>query len=217
MVAWFRALMPKEEKFFPLFARQSELLVAGAEALRAMLAGGDAVAQHCQTVMDREQEADDITREVLLAVRRTFITPFDRSDITDLIKSMDDAIDQMQKTAKTITLFEHAQLRAARCSRWATSIVEAARLTAEAIPLLQRDRRGNAGAPQRHRRADHPRRRQRRRPLRRRPEGALPAATAATDPMAFIVGAEIYDHLEKVVDRFEDVANEISGILIEHL
>jgi uncharacterized protein Yka (UPF0111/DUF47 family) len=37
------------------------------------------------------------------------------------------------------------------------------------------------------------------------------------DAMGFIVGAEIYDHLEKVVDRFEDVANRMSGILIEHL
>ena len=35
--------------------------------------------------------------------------------------------------------------------------------------------------------------------------------------MAFIVGAEIYDHLEKVVDRFEDVANRISGIVIEQV
>ena len=38
-----------------------------------------------------------------------------------------------------------------------------------------------------------------------------------TDPMAFIVGAEIYDHLEKVMDRFEDVANRVSSILVEHL
>ena len=35
--------------------------------------------------------------------------------------------------------------------------------------------------------------------------------------MGFIIGSEIYDHLEKVVDRFEDVANEISGIVIEHV
>ena len=53
--------------------------------------------------MDREHEADNVTREVLIAVRRTFITPFDRGDIKDLIQSMDNAIDQMQKTAKTIT------------------------------------------------------------------------------------------------------------------
>ena len=48
-------------------------------------------------------------------------------------------------------------------------------------------------------------------------EGAVRGASATATPMAFIVGAEIYDHLEKVVDRFEDVANRISGILIEHL
>jgi hypothetical protein len=46
---------------------------------------------------------------------------------------------------------------------------------------------------------------------------ALYRGVGQTDPMAFIVGSEIYDHLEKVVDRFEDVANEISGVLIENL
>ena len=61
---------------------------------------------YCRQIVAREHEADEITREVLLAVRRTFITPFDRGDIKDLITSMDDAIDQMHKTAKAITLFE---------------------------------------------------------------------------------------------------------------
>ena len=56
--------------------------------------------------MDREQDADNVTRDVLIAVRRTFITPFDRGNIRDLITSMDNSIDQMQKTAKSIRLFE---------------------------------------------------------------------------------------------------------------
>jgi uncharacterized protein Yka (UPF0111/DUF47 family) len=47
--------------------------------------------------------------------------------------------------------------------------------------------------------------------------GALYRGPGRQDPMQFIVGSEIYDHLEKVVDRFEDVANRISGVLIEHL
>src|ERR1041385_1699551 len=106
MLGWFHAIMPKEEKFFDLFARHSQAVVAGAEALRAMLDGGDAVPRHYRTIMDREQDADNVTREVLIAVRRTFITPFDRGDIQDLITSMDNAIDQMQKTAKTIVTFE---------------------------------------------------------------------------------------------------------------
>ena len=103
---WFRALMPREERFFELFTRHADVVVAGAKALRAMLDGGDAVTRHYKTVMDREHDADNITREVLIAVRRTFITPFDRGDVKDLITSMDNAIDQMQKTAKTIMLFD---------------------------------------------------------------------------------------------------------------
>ena len=95
-------MMPKEERFFDLFARHSQAVLAGAEALRAMLEGGAAVPRNYQIVMDREQDADDVTREVLIAVRRTFITPFDRGNIRDLITSMDNTIDQMQKTAKGI-------------------------------------------------------------------------------------------------------------------
>src|SRR5947208_14962290 len=100
MLRWFHALMPKEERFFDLFASHSKTVVAGAEALRALLDGGEAVPTHYRTVMDREHDADVITRDVLIAVRRTFITPFDRGDIKDLITSMDHCIDQMPKPDK---------------------------------------------------------------------------------------------------------------------
>ena len=214
MVAWFRALMPKEERFFPLFARQSELLVAGAEALRDMLQGGEAVSRHYQTVMDREQDADGITREILIAARRSFITPLDRGDITDLIKSMDDAIDQMQKTAKTIKLFDVRSFEPPM-RQMSDAVVECAQLVKEAIPLLsginkhagrlsaiseqiskiegQADELHDMGLKQ------------------------LYQTHAASNPMAFVIGNEIYDHLEKVVDRFDDVANEINSIVVEHV
>ena len=109
MLGWFHKLLPREEKFFDLFERHSETVVAGAEALRALLDGGEAVPRNYQTIMDREQDADNITREVLIAVRRTFITPFDRGDIKDLITAMDNAIDQMQKTAKGMMLFDQRE------------------------------------------------------------------------------------------------------------
>ena len=106
MLRWFRAFLPKEERFFDLFARHSQTVVQGALALQGMLRGGEETPVFCQRVNQFENDADNITREVLTAVRRTFITPFDRGDIKDLITSMDDAIDQMQQTAKTIMLFE---------------------------------------------------------------------------------------------------------------
>ena len=106
MLRWFHALMPKEDRFFNLFDDHASAVVAGAEAMRAMLEGGDAIALNYQAVMDREHEADNATREVLIAVRRSFITPFDRSNIRDLITAMDNSIDQMQKTAKAVKLFD---------------------------------------------------------------------------------------------------------------
>src|SRR3954469_21588187 len=135
MLGWFYALMPKEERFFELFARHSDVVVAGAKALREMVEGGDAVARHYQAVMDREQDADNITREVLIAVRRTFITPFDRGDVKDLITSMDTAIDQMQKTSKTIMLSEQHTFTPQQ-KQMGDAIVTAAGLVQEAMPLL---------------------------------------------------------------------------------
>ena len=126
MLGWFHALMPKEERFFELFARHSEACSPAPGAARNA-EGGAAIASNCQAVIDREHEADDVTREVLIAVRRTFITPFDRGNIRDLITSMDNAIDQMQKTAKTMILFEVRELRAADAGD-GRHIVEAAQI-----------------------------------------------------------------------------------------
>ena len=106
MLGWFRRLMPREDRFFDLFAQHSRTVVSGAEALQKLLAGGDNVERQCSEIIDLEQQADAITREVLQAVRKSFITPFDRGDIKDLIQSMDDAIDMMRKTVKTVTLFQ---------------------------------------------------------------------------------------------------------------
>ena len=101
-----------------------------------MLEGGEAVERNYQIVMDREHEADDVTREVLIAVRRTFITPFDRGNIRDLITSMDNSIDQMQKTAKGIMLFDVTEFTP-QMKEMADAIVKCAELAKEAVPLLR--------------------------------------------------------------------------------
>jgi predicted phosphate transport protein (TIGR00153 family) len=214
MLSWFHALMPKEGRFFDLFEAHSKTLCAGARSLRELLNGGERVPALCAEVARYENEADDITRQAMLAVRRTFITPFDRSDIIDLISSMDDAIDQMHKTAKAIILFEQRQFQP-HMVQLGEVIVQAADLTAEATPLLRSLR---ANAPRLNQIAEEVTKLEDESD-RLYDEGiaALYRGPAKTDPMAYIVGAEIYDHLEKVVDRFEDVANRISGVLIEHL
>ncbi len=215
MMHWFRALMPKEEQFFDLFARHSRAVLAGSEALRAMLEGGAAIQPNYQIVMDREHDADEATRDVLIAVRRTFITPFDRGNIRDLITSMDNTIDQMQKTAKGVVLFDMTNFTP-QMKEMADAIVKCAQLVKEAIPLL---RSISAEAvhisslteqiSQLEGRADE---------LHDIGLKELYQTNAkANTPMAFFVGNEIYDHLEKVVDRFDDVANVMHGIVIEHV
>jgi predicted phosphate transport protein (TIGR00153 family) len=214
MFQWFHALLPREERFFDLFNRHAETLVEGAKTLRELLNGGQAVPDACRRLALHEQDADTITREVLVAVRRTFITPFDRGDIKDLISLLDDAIDQMHKTAKTITLFEVRAFEPTMRDM-GDIIVNAATLTHEAVPLLramsQNAGRINAIAEQVVRleeRADE---------LNDQGIKTLYLASRDGNAMAFIIGTEIYDHLEKVVDRFEDVANRIGGIVIEHI
>src|SRR3954471_1043937 len=135
MLGWFRALMPREERFFELFIRHAQVTVAGAVALRALLTGSKDVAQCCKEISQREAEADELTREVLTALRKTFITPLDRGDIKDLITSMDDSIDQMNQTAKVITLFELRSFEG-HMQEMGDIIVQAAQLMTDAVPLL---------------------------------------------------------------------------------
>lgn len=212
LLQWFQRLLPSDGRFFDLFEAHSATLVAGAAALARMMQDGAQIDTHVREIVTQEQNADDIAREVLQDVRRTYITPFDRSAITGLIGVMDDAIDQMNQTAKAVQLFE-VRTFAPQMRDMAGIIVEAARVTQEAIPLL-RSLAHNAG---------------RLHTL----TGRLVELEGHADeihdaglktlfrecrehPMDFVVGQEIYAHLEKVTDRFEDVANEIQGLVIDH-
>ncbi|MCL6709933.1 DUF47 domain-containing protein [Pseudomonas sp. R2.Fl] len=214
MIGLFKKLLPREDGFFALFEQHTRTVVGAADSLKALLAGEGNLEEHCERIVKLEDEADDITREVLLAVRRSFITPFDRGDIKDLIQSLDDAIDMMHKTVKTIRLYEQTSFEPGM-REIGEMIVECARLISEAIPLL------NKIGANAHRLSEITEEVM-------RVEGRsdefyekglkdLYKRHGATNPMAYIIGSEIYAELEKVVDRFEDVANEISGIVIENV
>ena len=214
MFRWFQALMPREDRFFALFDAHAQTLVQGAEALRVLLSDGGDKSEAAKKVFAFEEQADAIARDVLMLTRRSFITPFDRSDIKDLIGTLDDTIDQMQKTAKAVLLFEVQSLEP-EMAAMGDDIVKAARLTVEAVRLLgslqENATRINTIAEEIVRLEDETD------TLNDRGIKALFQRHRDGNAMGYIIGVEIYDHLEKVMDRFEDVAGRISGILIEQV
>jgi predicted phosphate transport protein (TIGR00153 family) len=212
MFAWFQRLLPRTGDFFGMFEAHAATLVAAADAMGKLVDGGTPHKEHIGEIERKEHEADDITRQVLTEVRRTFLTPFDRGAITSLIAAMDDAIDEMHSAAIAIDLYELRKFEPEmkQIVGWA---VESARLTAEAMPLL-RDISRNGGRLHEITEAMV------------RLEGSVDDVHAAglqkafhahaDAPMQFIVAREIYKHLERIADAFEDVANEIDGVVIDH-
>jgi predicted phosphate transport protein (TIGR00153 family) len=213
MLSLFRRMMPKEEGFFDMFERHAETLVGGAEVMSRMFAREEGIEEACRQISRFEHQADDITREVLHAVRKTFITPFDRSAITDLVSSMDDAIDEMQKTAKAITQFEVVHFEP-QMRDMAALAEQGAKLVRDAMPLMRKIGSNHLELDKiteqivhLEEEADH---------LHDAGMKVLFLRHREGNAMGYIVGREIYSHLERVLDRFEDVANEISGVVIDH-
>lgn len=213
MFHWFQNLLPRQGNFFALFEAHGETLIAGSNALTRLLQGGPGMADHVREIAERENDADAITREVLVTVRKTFLTPFDRGAISSLIGAMDDAIDEMQQTANAASIYGVSAFEP-EMQDIAAIIVEAARLMAEALPLL---RAIHANAARLHELTERLIR------LEGRADEIYHSGLSrafqvlgATAPMQFFVQREIYNHLEKVVDKFEDVANEIDNLVIDH-
>jgi predicted phosphate transport protein (TIGR00153 family) len=214
MLQWFQRLLPRRNVFFPAFERHAAVMVKTALALREMVNGGDLLKPRFQEIMALEHEADGIAREVLLGLRTTFITPFDRTDIQSLITSMDDSVDECKATAKAIMLFEmttfEPDMRA-----MADAIVECSELAQRAVAKLSDIHRNTAELNEICLQIT-------------RIEGdaddsydrgleLLYQKVKGGDALDFIRGSEIYKHLEDTVDSLDDVADEIQGIVIEHV
>jgi predicted phosphate transport protein (TIGR00153 family) len=214
MLQWFQRLMPRQDVFFPAFERHAAVIVKAAMALREMVVDGAQLKLRFQEVLELEHEADNIAREVLIGLRTSFITPFDRADIQSLITSMDDSVDQCKQTAKAITLFEVTTFEP-QMGTMAGAIVECAELVQQAVSMLSDVSRNAAKLNEIGLQIT-------------RIEGTaddtydrglelLYQRVKGGDAMEFIRGSEIYKHLEDTVDSLDDVADEIQGIVIEHV
>jgi predicted phosphate transport protein (TIGR00153 family) len=215
MFGWFQRLLPRSGDFFGMFERHAAALVAASDALASITRGQGDRAACIKVIHDREHDADDVIREVLHTVRRTFLTPFDRGAITALIGAMDDTIDEMQGAASAIELFDLTAFEP-QMEQMAAVIVEAAGLIEEAMPLLRDvERHGHrlheltgklvrleGDVDQLHH------------------DGLKAKFKEQSNPgvktLDFIVAREVYKRLENIADAFEDVANQIDSLVIDH-
>jgi uncharacterized protein Yka (UPF0111/DUF47 family) len=211
MFNWFQRLLPRTGDFFGMFEAHAVTLVGAAEALSKLVDGGTAQ-EHIGDIHRFEHQADDIIREVLRTVSKTYLNTIDLGAITSLIAAMDDAIDEMQDTARAIDVYELDSFTP-EMKQMVSLIVHAAGLTTEAIPLLRDIGRNGARIHELTERL-----------VRLESEADVVHAAGLkkafhdhhAQPMQFMVARETYKHLERITDAFEDVANEIDGIVIDH-
>src|SRR5947209_15800086 len=202
MFNWFQRLLPRTGDFFGMFEAHAVTLTAAANALNALVEERTPPPEHIAEIDRREHEADEIIRQVLRSVRQTFLTPFDRGAIISLIGSMDDSIDEMQSTARAISLYELTTFEP-EMKRMVAIIVEAAGLTAQAIPMLRDITRNGAAIHVLTEKLVQP-----------ESDADVVHATGRQKgiqqngdrPMQFMVARETYKHPERITDAFEDVA-----------
>ena len=201
-------LLPREEEFFDLFVAVANRCQEAAGLLRELLTGRPERAAYCAESIKRlENEADDVTHEVVNRLDRTFITPIDREDIHLLASDLDDVIDRIDGTARRAQIF--------RLGKAPEGIAELCdvihRITDEVAQAVTKLRgrddvmRHCIEAKRLEEEGDA---------LYHRMLGRL--FDQEKDPIAIIKWKEIYDNLETTIDEAEDVANDLESIVLKH-
>ncbi|HEU5294634.1 MAG TPA: DUF47 family protein [Burkholderiaceae bacterium] len=213
----FGKLLPREGNFFEMFDEHGRLIAAGARSFMELIRKySDATLRekYAAEVDAAERAADKITAEVNRALHKTFITPIDREQIHGLINALDDVLDLLQDSAETLSLYDVQQmtddvirlgeLSVKCCERVQhavsllpriseASVADAALKTCEEIDRLESD-------------ADRVMRSAISRLFR----------DEKVDTRELIKLKAVYEHLESITDRCEDVANLIEGVVLEN-
>jgi len=206
--------MPREGKFFDLFNAHAALIVEGGQHLLAMMKalaeGSDGIESYAKAIDTAETSADKVTHETISQLHKTFITPLDRDEIHQLITRLDDILDLTQDVAQTVALYDIqratpesitlAQIVLSCCERVKTAVnllhsMDNAQMilaTCREIDQLESD-------------ADRVMR------------GAMSKLFRdEPDVRQLIKLKAIYELLETITDRCEDVANILEGIVLEN-
>ncbi|MCU0821805.1 MAG: DUF47 family protein [Spirochaetes bacterium] len=99
-------LVPREVKFFDLFDRQAQIMLKAMETFKGLALQGKFDDESVQLMGEIEHQGDDITHEIIYKLNLTFITPFDREDIHQLAKELDDVVDMLYTITKRLRLYK---------------------------------------------------------------------------------------------------------------
>lgn len=212
----FRRLMPNEEAFTPLFCEQAQRIVESARELRGMIVDDADIAAHVAAIRAIEMAADAVARKVFIAANRTFNAPIDREDILQLAHVLDDVVDLIEDTAKGIARYDVHSLPA-EMRAMADAVVECADRLSEVMPYLDtitRDHKAifalceEVGAIEG--RADES-----------FDQGLIQLRaqlrTGEIDTIGYLDRKELYELIEDVVDKCDDIANAVQSITAKHV
>ncbi len=206
----FGRLMPTEGKFFELFVEHADLCVKGAKEMVALMVNFDDLEMRVHAIEGIEKQADKVTHNTLELLHKTFITPLDRDDIHQLITRMDDILDLLEDAAQTMSLYDIKAITP-EARRLAELCLTCAEKVRAAVALLNnmdnaREILGLCAEIDRlESDADHVMRAAMSKLFRDEP-----------DVRTLIKLKAIYEILETVTDRCEDVANILEGIIVEN-
>ncbi len=203
-------LVPQEPEFFDLFELASSNLLAAANLLKDLVNDYSGPEKKVGRITEREHQGDTITHDIIHKLNRTFVTPFDREDITRFTSAIDDVVDCIEAAADVMLIYR-VEKPTEYVRQFADIIVKCAEEINVATPLLRsRDKmrkmhalcveinRLEDDADQIHRAA------------------MVELFANPTDAINVIRWREIFGQLESATDRCEDVADTLQAIVMKH-
>ncbi|MBL0140695.1 MAG: DUF47 domain-containing protein [Betaproteobacteria bacterium] len=206
----FGRLLPKEGRFYDLFNAHAEQVLRAGRELVVLLQAFPNVEPHARLIDEAEHSADRITAEAMRLLHKTFITPIDRDQIHGLVNAMDDICDLIQDVTESITLYDIRAITP-ETTRLADIGLKCCERVKDVIALLGQDGQGEAVLKT----CDEIDR------LESDADRVLRSAISRLfreeqDVREIIKMKVIYEQLEAITDRCEDVANLAEGIVLEN-
>jgi uncharacterized protein len=206
MTGLLQRLLPREEGFFDLFRKQAENINNGAEVFLKMLLHYTGVPEQVQNIKAIEHAGDEITQQTFRMLNKTFITPFDREDIHELVSTMDDVIDLIDAAASRFALYRVETLRVGTLDL-ARVLVSATKELSAAIHTIEKPDTAMKHCIEINRYENESDR------ICRTLIAQL--FDEEKDPVQIIKWKEIFEVIETAVDKCEDVANVIESIILK--